>query len=448
MNNVLSKRNIFISVLLISISALFFGAEQGFNMLTVNSSLQVQGEGGFIFANHHLTLFFFLGTFIGIIFSSIASYFADRKKTFLSIILLMFITLVLNYYFHNPETRWIYKILFGIIAGSVSFLVPIYITELSPANKRGSYIATFELMITGGILLVIVLKFFERLGFLSDIKTILLPVAIIFVLCLFYLNNSLRWISFKKRKHLISSNNLKLNISGAYRKQTIFKVLLLGIAIQALQQLSGINAMIYYSTRIFNIVGFDSPLFDTAAIVAVKAFATLLAINLIDSIGRKHLLFFGFTLMGMSMIFCGILFASYSTGDHFYFGRKLAFLFCTLIHISAFALSIGPIAWLLSAEIFPTKYRNAGVAVTTLTNWILNAVIIFSSISIIKNYNISLIFMFFGICCFVGLFVVAFFIPETRNIELEEIEQNLKNDIKLRNIGEPEAVPYEFTEFK
>jgi MFS family permease len=447
MNNILTKRNIFISVLLISISAMFYGAEQGFNTLTVDSSLPGQSDG-FIFANHHLTLFFFLGTILGIIFASISSYFSDRKKTFLAIILLMFISLTLNHYFYNPDTRWFYKLLFGIITGSVSFLAPIYIAELSPATKRGRYIATFELMITVGILLVIVLKFFEKLGYLSDIRTILLPIAAVFVLCLLYLNKSLRWLSFKKRKRLISSNNISMNVKSSFKNQTLFKVLLLGIAIQALQQLSGINAMIYYSARIFGIIGFDSPLFDAAAIVAVKAFATLLAINLIDSIGRKNLLYFGFTIMGVSMIFCGILFASYSFGAHFYFGRKLAFLFCSLIYISAFALSIGPIAWLLSVEIFPTRYRNVGVAVTTLTNWILNAVIVFSCLSIIKTYNISLMFIFFGICCLIGLLVVALFIPETRNIELEEIEVNLNNNVNLRHIGEPEAIPYEFTRFK
>ena len=448
MNKNDSKKNIVISILLIAFSAVFYGTEQGFNTITVNLSLQGHGTG-FIFGNHHLTLCFFLGCIIGIILLAFLSYFIGRKKTYIFTIILIILSLAVSHCLTELDFFWFRKMLLGITTGGISFIAPLYIAELSPVKKRGCYIALFELMITIGILLVLVLRYFDKLYIFSDIRFIFLPAIIVFILCMFYLKKSFKWSSYRNdiKSYKKNTGNTSSNLSHKIDINIILKVLLLGIAIQALQQLSGINAMIYYSARIFRIVGFTSPIFDTASVVAVKTIATLLVINLIDTIGRRHLLYFGLTMMGISLIFFSFLFLSYSMGGHFYFGRKLALLFCSLIYISAYAMSIGPIAWLLCIEIFPIRYRTLGVAVTTSTNWIFNSIVVFFSLSIIKNLNIAYLFLFFGICCIMGLFLVRFFIPETRNIEFEEIEVNLKNNVKLKDIGEPEVAPYEFIEF-
>ena len=448
MNKNDSKKYIVISILLIAFSAIFFGSEQGFNTIAVNLSLH-EHNSGFIFWNHYPTVCFFIGCIIGIILLAFLSSFIGRKKTFMFTIILIILSLVVNRCLIDFDFTWFRKMLLGATTGGISFIAPLYIAELSPAKKRGRYIALFELMISIGVLIVVVLRYFDKLYIFSDIRFVFLPPITIFILCLFYLKKSSKWCSYKNdiKSYKKNTNNTSLNLSHKIDINIILKVLLLGIAIQALQQLSGINAMIYYSARIFRIVGFTSPLFDTASIVAVKTIATLLIINLIDTIGRRHLLYFGLTMMGISLIFFSLLFVSYSMGGHFYLGRKLALLFCSLIYISAYAMSIGPIAWLLCIEIFPIRYRTLGVAVTTSTNWIFNSIVVFFSLSIIKNLNIAYLFLFFGICCIMGLFLVRFFIPETRNIEYEEIVENLKNNVKLKDIGEPEIAPYEFIEF-
>jgi MFS transporter, SP family, galactose:H+ symporter len=442
------SKNVFLSIFLISSTAIFFGAEQGFNSITVNLPSNVS-ESNYIFSNHNFILFFFIGCIVGIGITSTAAYLFGRKKTYLGILFFMLLTGVLTYHFKFPEISWLHKLISGSIAGSISFLAPLYIVEISSTKKRASSIAIYELMITLGILFVVVFYYFGKIHFLLDIRFISLPIVTVLILSVFLMKDSKTWSLVEKKRNdkKEKQDNIISKPPAKIRFKIILKVLFLGITIQALQQLSGINAMIYYSFKIFNIVGITNPIFTISAVVVIKTFATLLVINIIDHVDRKQLLYCGFTLMGLSMIFCSSLFYNHGMGKPFYFGTKFALLFCCLVYTSAFAMSIGPIAWLLCVEIFPVRYRCLGVAATTSTNWILNSIIIFSCMSVVSNYKISLIFLFFGVCCLVALFVVALFLPETRNVKFNMIEKNIQKNVKLKNIGEKEAATYEYTEF-
>ena len=448
MNRKLKKSSVYISILLISLSGIFFGIEQGFNSLTISTAHTVGSL--FVLGNHNLTIFFFIGTFLGILYTSILSYFLNRKYTFISIlVILFFITSISCMLHYSLYFQLYFKLSFGFITGGISYLAPIYIIELSPSKKRGSNIALLELMITIGIFLVTLFKYFSIIDIFYNYKFVLIPVILVIILTIVYLDKSSPWSNFKKNKKAKASReNPLLGRIDKISFRFFLKLLILGISIQVLQQLSGINAVIYYSSRMFGIIGFDTPLFDSTAIILVKLFATLLVINLIDIIDRKKLLYFGFALMGVSMISCSFLFTNYSFGEEFLLARKLALLSFIFLYISAYAMSIGPIAWLVATEIFPIEYRNIGVAFTTFSNLFLNAIIAYTTLSIVDDFKISLIFLFFGIFSILGLFIVAFFIPETRNIELSEIKKNLKNNVKLKNIGELDAAKNEFTKFK
>ncbi len=369
----------------------------------------------------------------------------------------------------SPDARIliITRFFLGIAVGVASFTAPLYLSEISPQRVRGSMISMYQLMITIGIVLAFLsntwLGKYAVIGGTTGghwrlmLGIIALPAAVMFLGVLF-LPESPRWLFLKGNKEMAVSvfQRMRLPTADITRevteieeslrvKQGGFRLLLdnpnflravgLGIGLQIIQQLTGINVVMYYAPRIFKIAGFistEQQLWGTVIVGFTNVLATFIAIAFVDRLGRKPIMYAGFAVMGTAMVAVGTLFnmdleKSPALGNYA--------IGALLLFIVGFAMSAGPIIWVICAEIFPLSGRDLGVTFSTATNWIVNAVVGGTFLTLLNTLGNGKTFLLYG-----GLnvlFVVFFllFVPETKGVSLERIEANLLSGKPLRRIG-------------
>ncbi|MEI6377780.1 MAG: sugar porter family MFS transporter, partial [bacterium] len=209
----------------------------------------------------------------------------------------------------------------------------------------------------------------------------------------------------------------------------------LGIGLQVIQQLTGINVIMYYAPRIFKIAGFTSTehqLWGTVIVGVTNVLATFIAIAFVDRLGRKPIMYAGFAVMGAAMVTVGLLFnmdleKSPSLG--------IWAIGALLLFIVGFAMSAGPIIWVICAEIFPLSGRDLGVTFSTATNWIVNAIVGGTFLTLLGTLGNGNTFMLYGALNVLFVIFFLFFVPETKGVSLEKIEANLLSGKPLRRIG-------------
>ena len=217
-----------------------------------------------------------------------------------------------------------------------------------------------------------------------------------------------------------------------------FKVLLVGVLLQMFQQLVGINVMIYYSPTIFGYAGMKGML-AMMTVPTVNMLFTFPAIGLVEKWGRKKLLYVGAVSMLVTMVAAGFAFQSIGSdlpirrlvGS----GPKAMLLLAVIVYIFGFAVSWGPVVWLVCSEIFPLEGREVGMTITTMVNWTFAGLVMANALSFMNHFGNASIFYLFAGFCVVAIFSSARFVPETKGITLEEMEFNLKSGVKLRDLG-------------
>ncbi len=365
------------------------------------------------------------------------------------------------------------RIVLGIAIGVSSFTVPLYIAEISPTKTRGAMVSSFQLMITIGI----VASYFSDLAIADELNPFswrwmfyvgVFPAAILFIGMLF-LPESPRFLigkgkEEKGRKVLqmveepelvdIAINKLKEELKKDKENKVdwkeIFKpylrnALLIAIGIMFVQQFVGINTVIYYAPTIFIIAGFAGAKAAIAATVSVgivNVLATVLSMFLIDKIGRRKLYFIGLIGMCISLLSLGSIFLlKDSLGDNLRFITVGA----VLVYIIFFAVSLGPLGWLIISEVFPLKVRGLGMSIGSLSNWLFNAIVTFtflklawaftgSGMEIVNNTpegvttdpNPAGAFFVYAAVAILGILWGLKYIPETKGVSLEEIEEHWK----------------------
>jgi SP family galactose:H+ symporter-like MFS transporter len=215
------------------------------------------------------------------------------------------------------------------------------------------------------------------------------------------------------------------------------KILLVGVLLQMFQQLVGINMMIYYSATIFGYAGMAG-LTALLTVPTVNMLFTFPAIHLVEKWGRKKLLYVGAAIMFITMLMAGIAFQSIGdAADPALIADwpKTLLLVAAIVYIFGFAVSWGPVAWLVCSEIFPLEGREIGMTVTTMVNWTFAGLVMNYALSFMAKFgNASIFYLFAGFCVLAILFVSRF-VPETRGVTLEKIESNLKSGVSLRHLG-------------
>ena len=212
------------------------------------------------------------------------------------------------------------------------------------------------------------------------------------------------------------------------------KAIFLGIAIQAAQQLTGINVMFYYAPTVFHTIGFQTSvagMWGGVILGVTFVISGIVSLFLVDKYGRRPLLHIGAIFMAIPFIVLSLLIHfGITTGI-----EQVTAVLCLVVFMFAFGISSAPIAWIIVSEICPLQGRSFGMAVSTSTNWIANFFIGMTFLSILSHFGAVFTFALLGVINFALIIIYFFFTPETKDVSLETLEKNLMNGVKLRKIG-------------
>jgi len=351
----------------------------------------------------------------------------------------------------------IMRVVIAIYIGITSYVVPMYIAEISPTRHRGSLVTLNQLMITIGILISYITDYWlsndsnpESWRWMFFVG--LFP-ALVLLIGMFFLPESPRWLISKNRweegkkvlmkvedSDLIQRTllNLKRDIEFSSTNHTsanevlkpwLRPALIITVGIFFFQQLSGVNTIIYYPPIIFQMAGIVS---NTASIVpaiiigAVNVVACFISVILLDKVGRRKLYMIGI---------CGMISSLALLGACFYFKESLGaslpvFAVLSIVcYIIFIAISLAPLGWLLISEVFPLNVRGVGMSIGSLSHWGFNAIIAFTFLKLVNSLGIATTFWLYSGICLVGLFWGFYYIPETKGKSLEEIEQHWRNGV-------------------
>ena len=347
----------------------------------------------------------------------------------------------------------------GVAVGIGSFSAPLYIAELSAERYRGSLVTLNQLAIVIGILLAYLVNFlFTKSGawrymFLCS----LLPALLLFILA-WKLPKSPRWLMLHGKIEQVKGILLRLHgYDEAYKEfkelqqviyqekgknsdklnRYFFKALWVGVSVSILTQAIGINAIIYYAPTIFKLTGFDnieSALLATVGIGAINVLFTLVAVWLLNSVGRRRLLLIGMLGIIISLVLLVIGLAE-SVNSHMIFGWLM--FFAVILFVTAQAISTGPLCWLIPTEIFPAKTRGIGMGLSVAFNWATNFVIALLFPIVLVHWGGRLSFEIFLVIAVITWVYFYKYFPETKGCTLERIEKNLYLGKRLRNLGDP-----------
>ncbi|HUU38034.1 MAG TPA: sugar porter family MFS transporter, partial [Candidatus Desulfaltia sp.] len=336
----------------------------------------------------------------------------------------------------------IFRFVGGLGIGSASILAPLYIAEVSPARIRGALVSVNQMAIVTGILLAYFVNWaFAGVG-PSNWRWMYgmgaLPAVIFFVLLL-RVPESPRWLVKQSREaealEVLSRVNDAEMAAAEVRsiKETLLleggslaelfrpgfrRALLIAVVLAIFQQITGINAILYYAPRIFERAGFEriSAIGQSTIVGLVNMLFTIVAILLVDKVGRKPLLLIAAAGMGVSQCLLGAAFRI----ENF---SGTGILLLILLYIAFFAMAMGPIVWVVMSEIFPTRMRGSAMAMATVALWVADFAVTLSFPVIADRLNESTAFWFYALMCALDLIFMIFFLPETKGKTLEEIER-------------------------
>jgi SP family galactose:H+ symporter-like MFS transporter len=446
------------TAIIAALAGLLFGMDIGY----INGSLKFIAETFDlnITQQGHVTSILLVGAALGALISGFLSKKYGRKRVLLIASALFTIFTLVGIFAPSYNTFIVSRFILGIAVGIASFIAPLYLSEIAPKKLRGALIAMYQLMITIGLFMVFVTNsVLEYTGSWRVMLAVLvIPSVIMFVGCL-TLPRSPRWLILTGKddeaeivlrkirncndeakdefNEIKQTTHVGVSVLSLLKKKFFLKVVLLGITLQAFQQFTGMNAFMYYSTDIFKMAGFSNATTATIVIGLLNMLTTILAIKYVDKFGRKPILYFGLTILITSCVVVGYIFKS-----HFIYGQAMviseslqwtALVFC-LLFIFGFAISMGPVIWILCSEIQPIEGRDFGITASTMSNWICNAIIGNFALTWLTFYPGNTFFGF-AITCLVCMFFVKLFVPETKGVSLEEIETNLRSGKPLAQIG-------------
>lgn len=385
-----------------------------------------------------------IGTVIGSLIAGAPAEKYGRKKVLQAIGLLYVVTSLVTALTSSWLPFVIFRFLGGIGVGASSVVGPMYISEISPAKSRGKLVALFQFNVVSGILIAFISNYLlngiseESWRWMLGVQAI--PSLIFFVM-VFVVPESPRWLMKQHREEeakkvlneigeedtVQAMNSIRESMKGDQGNESLFsgkfgKPIFYAVALAMFNQLSGINAIMYYAPRIFEMTGLakDTALLQAISIGATNMVFTLLAITVIDKFGRRTLLITG--SFGM-VVFLGSVAWAFFTGD---FGGYFVMM-CLVGFIAFFAFSQGAVIWVFISEIFPNKVRAQGQTLGSFTHWIMAAIIswtfpIFAESSALGG---AYAFTFFSVMMLLHLFFAWKVLPETKGQSLEGIQQSL-----------------------
>lgn len=385
------------------------------------------------------------GTVVGAIFGSIPTNYLGRKKTLISIGTLFFISALGSAVAYDPYIFAALRFIGGLGIGVSTVVAPSYVSEIAPPNQRGKLVALYQFNIVFGILMAYVSNFLLKdIGenawrWMLGVEAI---PALIYSVLVFRVPESPRWLLEYKNDVVVASNILKSIYSEEEVEKEIaaiktekakevtneniymkkFRIpLMLAFFIAFFNQLSGINAFLYYAPRIFELAGLEksASFLSSIGIGVINLVFTLIGIALIDKFGRKLLMYicsFGY-IISLSLVTAAFAFK--------WEGLLVPMFF--FIFIAAHAVGQGAVIWVFISEIFPTRLRAAGQAFGASVHWILAAAIPALIPFLFGQIGPALVYAFFGLMMVGQLLWVIFKMPETKGRTLESLAAELSN---------------------
>jgi MFS transporter, SP family, galactose:H+ symporter len=335
------------------------------------------------------------------------------------------------------------RLVVGLGIGFSSVVAPLYISEVAPAPNRGALVSLYQFAITVGILGAYLIDYaFAAAGQWRWMLGLAVLPSLVLVGGMLPLPESPRYlfklgIAGKARDELQRiyddaaaaeqeeqsiRDSLRTKSAGfeAFAQPTVRMALFIGVSLAVLQQITGINTVIYYGPQIFQMAGIASA---SASILAqtfvgtVNCLMTLIAIFFVDRIGRKPLLYVGLTGMFLALASLAISFAR----PHLSGALGTIALVSMMVYVGCFAFSLGPIVWLLISEIFPLPVRGLGMSLSTLANWVGNFLVSQFFLTMLERLGRPLTFSTYAFLCIVTIVFVRAMVPETKRELLERI---------------------------
>jgi SP family xylose:H+ symportor-like MFS transporter len=342
----------------------------------------------------------------------------------------------------------IYRVIGGVGVGVASLLAPLYIAEIAPPKVRGRLVSFQQLAIVGGMNLVYFVNYrialhgdehyLDSLGWRWMFASEAIP-AVLFLSLLLLVPETPRWLVLKGRdaeaRKILNrlTDEAEADVvlkdiedSLKFKSEPLFAfgalVIFVGVMLSIFQQLVGINAVLYYAPMMFKTMGAsaDSALLQTVIVGVANVVFTVVAMLVVDSVGRKPLLIVGAGVMAVSMLTLGALFAAHKMG--------IWSLLMVILYIAGFAFSWGPIVWVMLAEIFPNPIKGQAMALAVAVQWLANLgvswsfKVIDSSSALNALLNHGFAYLFYGVMSLLAAIFVWRFVPETKGRTLEAMQ--------------------------
>ncbi len=387
-----------------------------------------------------------IGCIFGASYAGRLGDFFGRKKVLMVVSILFGISALGSGWANSISAFVFYRILGGLAVGGASVLAPMYIAEVSPAEYRGRMVSLNQLTIVLGISMAYFSNYFLlalgenawRWMFAAEAVP-----SIFFFFALFIVPESPRWLVAKnqsERAHSVLNRvggtefanfelgEIKESLTGDEKRGTlkdVFKkkyklILFFGIFLAVFQQWSGINVIFFYAPDIFAKanLGVDAALFQTTLVGVMNIVFTILAMRVIDKMGRKKLMLIG----AAGMVFCYII-----IGYLFQIGRTDDWMLLTFIILTPafFAFGLGPTVWVVLSEIFPNTIRGAAMSVATFSLWVACYILTLTFPILVELFSSAITFWIYSVICFIGFIVIFKYLPETKGVSLEKLEKIL-----------------------
>lgn len=398
-----------------------------------------------------------IGSIIGVACAGMLSDFLGRKKTMLIAAICFTVSAIGCCVCAGFQDLVIYRIIGGLGIGIISIVSPIYISEVSPARIRGTMVSLYQLAVTMGLLLAYLINFailsnsasgfatpfFQKI-FSSEMWRGMLGsetvVALAFFIIIFFIPESPRWLMVKGRdeealgifrrlkngeenvlqEYSLTKNSIAGEVKSEWselRHPGILKAVLIGSAIAILGQFMGVNAVLYYGPDIFSNAGLaakDSS-FSTVLVGLVNMLTTVLAVFIIDKVGRKRLIYYGVSGMIVCLIAIGLIFA--------FHGGGVALIVFFLLYIFSQAISISAVVFVLLSEMYPNKVRGIAMSIAGLALWVGTYLIGQFTPWCMSALTPAGTFFLFAAMCVPYMLIMWKLVPETTGKTLEEIEE-------------------------
>lgn len=468
------KFRIFLIALVAAMGGLLFGFDTG----VISGAIPFLQSYFAIDASmiENITTAGLVGAIIGAAFSGRLVDRFGRKRIILSVGLIFGVGAAWSGMAGSPVELMLSRLFLGIAIGAASFAVPLYIAEISPAKVRGAFVGMFQLMVTIGILV----SYLSDL-YLADVNNDqcwramfyvgIIPAALLTIGAI-VLPETPSWLVMKGRTEdavrILNVIDSEQNPEEAIRaiqktieenqsqagwkellKPWLRNAVVIAVGIMFFQQFVGINTIMYYCSKIFIMAGFTegvSAIWASVGVGVVNVLFSIIAMIYVDRLGRRKLFFIGMGGIAVSLIVVAVCFMISGSAASIVRYVTIAAVF---MYIAFFAMSIGPLGWIIISEVFPLKVRGLGSSIGSMTVWICNSIVAFTFFKIVKllTYpgtevvvngenlgNPAGAFLFYAVIATAGLIWGYFYIPETKGVPLYKIEEHWKNGGKPRTL--------------